>query len=102
MEISRISGFENFVNYDIGNFTVAEILSTYTDGVLRKNGFKADPDQFVEHLDLIVKLFSHLSEKDIFISSYKVFLARRLLMEKFESLDYEKSFITKLKVTCGR
>jgi cullin 1 len=49
-----------------------------------------------------VKLFSHLSEKDIFISSYKVFLARRLLMEKYESLEYEKSFITKLKVTSGR
>ncbi len=49
-----------------------------------------------------MKLFSHLSDKDIFISSFKIFLARRLLMEKSESLDYEKLMITKLKINCGR
>ena len=47
-------------------------------------------------------LFSHLTEKDIFIESFKNFLARRLLCEKSESIDYEKSIVTKLKVNCGR
>jgi hypothetical protein len=43
IEISRISGFENFVNFEVGSFTISEMLSNYTDTVLRKNGFKADP-----------------------------------------------------------
>jgi len=28
-------------------------------------------------------------------------MARRLLSEKFESIDYEQMFITKLKLSCG-
>jgi hypothetical protein len=100
--MQRASGFENFVNFNLGPYTLAEMLSTYSDNVLRKNGFKADQAQYEAHLVKIVKLFSHLSDKDIFISSFKIFLARRLLMEKSESIDYEKSIITMLKVNCGR
>ena len=42
LEISRISGFENFVNIEVGQYSIAEMLSNYSDQVLRKNGFKAD------------------------------------------------------------
>jgi cullin-4 len=49
-----------------------------------------------------VQLFAHLADKDIFIASFKNFLARRLLSEKSESIDYEKSIVTRLKVNCGR
>jgi len=49
-----------------------------------------------------VKLFSHLTDKDIFIESFKNFMAKRLLSEKSESIDYEKCIVTKLKVNCGR
>lgn len=43
-----------------------------------------------------------MADKDIFIASFKNFLARRLLSEKSESIDYEKSIVTRLKVNCGR
>ena len=29
-------------------------------------------------------------------------MARRLLLEKSESIDYEKCIVTKLKINCGR
>lgn len=51
---------------------------------------------------MIVKLFSHLVDKDIFIQSFKNYLARRLLSEKSESTDYEKSIVAKLKINVGR
>ena len=54
------------------------------------------------HLEKVVKLFSHLTEKDIFIECFKNFMAKRLLSEKSESIDYEKCIVTKLKVNCGR
>mmetsp|Transcript_15111 Transcript_15111/g.23356 ORF Transcript_15111/g.23356 Transcript_15111/m.23356 type:complete len:267 (+) Transcript_15111:1127-1927(+) len=101
-EMQRASGFESFVNFELGQYTLSEMLSTYSDQILRKNGFKADQEEYEQHLDKIVKLFSHLSDKDIFISSFKIFLARRLLMEKSENIDYEKFMITKLKINCGR
>jgi cullin 4 len=78
------------------------MLATYSDNILRKNGYKAPPDQFEAHLEKIVHLFSHLADKDIFIGSFKNFLARRLLSERSESMDYEKSIVTRLKVNCGR
>ena len=43
-EIQRAQGFENFINFEIGNFTVSEILATYTDNILRKNGLKLPQD----------------------------------------------------------
>jgi cullin 1 len=82
--------------------TVAEMLSTYSDNILRKNGLKVPPDQFEAHLEKIVQLFSYLSDKDIFIASFKNFLARRLLSERSESVDYERVIVTKLKINCGR
>jgi cullin 1 len=82
--------------------TVAEMLSNYSDNILRKNGLKVPPDQFEAHLEKIVQLFSYLSDKDIFIASFKNFLARRLLSERSESVDYERAIVTKLKVNCGR
>lgn len=60
-------------------------------------------DDLVEpHLEKFVKLFAHLADKDIFIESFKNLLAKRLLSEKSESIDYERCIVTKLKVNCGR
>ena len=101
-QIQKSQGFESFINFEVGQFTVAEILATYTDNVLRKNGLKLPQDQFEAHLEKIVKLFSHLTDKDIFIESFKNFMAKRLLSEKSESMDFEKCIVTKLKVNCGR
>ena len=53
-------------------------------------------------MEKFVKLFAHLADKDIFIESFKNLLAKRLLSEKSESIDYERCIVTKLKVNCGR
>ena len=101
-ELQRAQGFESFVNFEIGSYTVAEILATYTDNILRKNGLKVPQDQFEAQLEKVVKLFSHLTDKDIFIEQFKNLMARRLLLEKSESIDYERCIVTKLKMNCGR
>jgi len=101
-EIHRAQGFEAFLNFEIGKYTVSELLATYTDNILRKNGLKLPQEEYEAYLEKVVKLFSHLTDKDIFIESYKNFLAKRLLSEKSESIDYERCIVTKLKVNCGR
>lgn len=99
----RSQSFEQFINnFEIGQFTVAEILAAYSDQILHKNGLKLPQEEFEAHLEKVVRLFSHLTDKDIFIESFKNFLAKRLLSEKSESIEYEKCIVTKLKINCGR
>lgn len=45
-EIQRAQGFELFVNFEIGRYTLAEILATYTDNILRKNGLKVSHEEY--------------------------------------------------------
>ena len=66
-ELQRYQGFESFINYELGTLTVSEVIASYTDNILRKNGLKVSNDEFEAHLESIVKLFSHLTDKDIFI-----------------------------------
>jgi len=40
----RAQGFEHFINLDLGEFTLAEVLATYSDQILRKNGLKMPED----------------------------------------------------------
>ena len=46
-------------------------------------------------------LFTHLSDKDVFIDVYRNLLAKRLLNKKCESYDTEKLMIAQIKMTCG-
>ena len=101
-EIARAQGFESFINLDLGEDTLAEVMATWTDQILRKNGLKMAEDQVDPYLERFVKLFAHLTDKDIFIEAFKNLLAKRLLSEKSESIDYERCIVTKLKVNCGR
>ena len=49
----------------------------------------------------MVRLFSYLSDKDIFAEFYKKQLAKRLLLARSSSDDAERSMIAKLKLRCG-
>lgn len=52
-------------------------------------------------LDKTILLFRFLQDKDVFERYYKQHLAKRLLLNKSVSDDFEKSMISKLKVgTC--
>lgn len=52
-------------------------------------------------LEQQVALFAYLVDKDLFLEVYRNQLARRLLQEKSEDLEFEKLMITKLKISCG-
>lgn len=49
-------------------------------------------------MDKTILLFRFLQDKDIFERYYKQHLAKRLLLNKSVSDDFEKSMISKLKV----
>lgn len=88
---------------DVGSskYAMAEFLAHYTDKVLKKGGMKVEKQQYEEHLEQIITLFTFLVDKDLYLMVFKNQLARRLLQEKFEDFEYEKLFITNLKITCG-
>lgn len=51
-------------------------------------------------LDKSMVMFRFLQEKDVFERYYKQHLAKRLLLNKSVSDDWEKNMISKLKVSC--
>lgn len=93
--------FQDFLNIDVGKFSMAELLPYHADKVLRKGGIKGDKKMLEEQMDNLAQLFTYLYDKDLFLSIYSNQLARRLLAEAYEDFELEKQFITRLKVTCG-
>jgi hypothetical protein len=82
---------------------MAEILAVYTDNALRKGGMKAlaEVNKEEEHLRMLVQLFTHLVDKDLFIEVYRSYLGKRLLNEKSQSIDQERVMISLIKMSCG-
>ena len=93
--------FENIVNKKVGMFTNAELMSTFTDRVLRSGGEKLNEGEVEENLEKVVQLFSYLTDKDLFAEIYRNQLAKRLLNQSSASDDAEKIMIAKLKMQCG-
>lgn len=93
--------FQEFLNIDVGRFSMAELLAQYSDKLLRKGGIKGEKKQLEDLVDCLAHLFSHLNDKDLFLLVYRNLLARRLLQETFEDFELEKLLVTRLKVTCG-
>lgn len=102
-ERSRHTAFELFMNKDreSGKVTMSELLAVYTDTVLRKGGLKAVEGKQEEYLEKIIQLFTHLVDKDLFIEVFRSYLAKRLLNEKSQSIDLEKTIISYIKMACG-
>ena len=82
---------------------MGEVLAVYTDNIFRKGGMKAVQERGTEeeYLKQIIALFTHLVDKDLFIEVYRSYLAKRLLNEKSQSLDLERSMISYIKMSCG-
>jgi cullin 1 len=93
--------FVEIINKDIGQFSNAELMSTFCDRVLKSGGEKLSEAEVEENLDRVVQLFSYLTEKDLFGEIYRNQLAKRLLTQRSTSDDAEKMMIAKLKVQCG-
>lgn len=93
--------FVEIVNKNVGQFTNAELMSTFCDRILKSGGEKLSEAEVEESLDRIVQLFSYLTDKDMFAEIYRNQLAKRLLSQRSISDDSEKVMIAKLKVQCG-
>ena len=81
---------------DILNHTplVAEWLAKYID--LEFKNLKSETS-----LEPLLYLFAHMQAKDIFEAFYKKDLAKRLLMNRVQSMDLERQFVSLLKTECG-
>jgi cullin 4 len=73
---------------------VAEWLAKYVD--LEFKNFKNETS-----LEPLLYLFTHLQAKDVFEAFYKKDLAKRLLMNRIQSMDLERQFVSLLKTECG-
>jgi len=93
--------FVEIVNKSIGQYSNAELMSTYCDRILKVGVEKFSESQVEENLEKVVQLFSYLTDKDLFAEIYRNQLAKRLLNQRSRSEDAEKLMISKLKVQCG-
>ena len=93
--------FVEIVNKNVGQFTNAELMSTFCDRILKSGGEKLSEAEVEESLDRIVQLLSYLTDKDLFPEIYRNRLAKRLLNQRSTSDDSEKLMIAKLKMQCG-
>ncbi|KAJ0988375.1 hypothetical protein J5N97_006731 [Dioscorea zingiberensis] len=85
--------FEVFCNKSITATSPAELLAVYCDFILKRGG--------IDHgttFEQVVKLFTHVNEKDLFAEFHR---ARRLLFDKNDSDEHEKCLMAKLKQHCG-
>ncbi|XP_068140665.1 cullin-3-A isoform X1 [Drosophila tropicalis] len=92
------SDFEHFLNL---NNKSPEYLSLFIDDKLKKGGKGMSEQEIETILDKTMVLFRFLLEKDVFERYYKTHLAKRLLLNKSVSDDFEKNMISKLKTECG-
>lgn len=92
------TAFDDIIN---ANEKFPEFLSLYVDSKLKKGKTQILETEFDILFDQVIGLFRHLREKDIFETYYKKHLAKRLLSQRSQSDEAEKSFITKLKTEFG-
>ena len=93
--------FEIFVNRDFEKISIAALMSSFCDRILKKSGERFSDEVMEESITKLVELFSFLSEKDDFCEIYRNQLAKRLLSDTSSSEEAEKSLIQKLKMKCG-
>ncbi|KJA20855.1 hypothetical protein HYPSUDRAFT_203447 [Hypholoma sublateritium FD-334 SS-4] len=75
----------------------AEMIAKYVDRAMRKGQGKASDTEFQGLLDKVLALYRFTDDKDVFRTFYHRSLARRLLLEKSASDDFERAVLKKLK-----
>jgi cullin 1 len=93
--------FEDIVNQHAFSVATSELLAEYSDQLLRKGGIRMPVNQLHDTLDKVVRMFTYLTDKDMFSEFYRKLLARRLLLNRSASVDAERSMIGKLKLRMG-
>ena len=95
------SAFSSFLNRSVKDHTIAEILGRSCDKILKKGSQLLSEVKIYKFIENITNLFSYMEDKDLFIDVYRWGLAKRLLDNKLASIDYEKVFISKIKMSWG-
>ncbi|KAL3749382.1 hypothetical protein ACJRO7_010486 [Eucalyptus globulus] len=93
--------FETLCDKGVGGSSMAELLATFCNDILRKRSKKLSDEAIEETLEKVVKLLSYISCKDLFAGFYRKKLATRLLFDNSASDDHERCMLMKLKQQCG-
>ncbi|KAI0785913.1 Cullin family-domain-containing protein [Abortiporus biennis] len=75
----------------------AEMIAKYIDRAMRKGQQNKKDEEFQKELDDVLALYRFTDDKDVFRTFYHRALAKRLLLEKSASDDFEKAMLKKLK-----
>jgi len=75
----------------------AEMIAKYLDKLLKKGQGKTSDADYQAILDTVLALYRYTDDKDVFRAFYHRSLAKRLLLEKTASDDFEKAMLKKLK-----
>ena len=91
--------FEHFIN--LRQNKPAELIAKFLDSKLRSGNKSGSEEEMESMLDRVLLLFRYIQGKDVFEAFYKKDLAKRLILNKYASIDAEKSMVSKLKTECG-
>ncbi|KAI6022306.1 hypothetical protein PISMIDRAFT_18761 [Pisolithus microcarpus 441] len=75
----------------------AELIAKHLDRLMRRGQRDMSDPEFDQLLDSVLGLYRYTDDKDVFRSFYHRALARRLLLERSASDDFEKAMVKKLK-----
>jgi cullin-4 len=75
----------------------AEMIAKYIDRAMRKGQGKASDTEFQDILDKPLALYRFTDDKDVFRTFYHRSLAKRLLLDKSASDDFERAILKKMK-----
>lgn len=75
----------------------AEMLAKHLDKAMRRGQQGRKDEEFEGELDRLLALYRFTDDKDVFRTFYHRALAKRLLLEKSASDDFEKAILKKLK-----
>ncbi|GLB36813.1 putative cullin family protein [Lyophyllum shimeji] len=75
----------------------AEMIAKYLDRAMRRGQGATSDAEFEALLDSVLALYRYTEDKDVFRTFYHRSLAKRLLLEKSASDDFEAAMLKKLK-----
>lgn len=75
----------------------AEMIAKYLDKAMRHGQKGVSDAEFEGMLDSVLALYRFTNDKDVFRTFYHRALAKRLLLERSASDDFEKAMLKKLK-----
>ncbi|KAK7379173.1 hypothetical protein VNO80_04626 [Phaseolus coccineus] len=87
--------FEIFCNKTVAGSSIAEVLATFCDNILKESGSERLSDKAIEEtLQKVVMLLPCINDKDLFADFYRKKLARRLLFDWSDDYYFKSDILT--------